>query len=349
MTLSPESVLNKAGPFPERMALCSVNWLGDAIMSMPAIQLLHQAATGSDLIFLMKPGLKSLWEMHDAPAKILVQQSGWNGTWHTANALRDLQPQRAYILPHSIRSALFPALARIPERIGLPGDAFRNRFLTTAVVTPQLTETRQHQSFEYADLFFPGMKLTALPLPSLKVPQAAMNSVIEKLNGYPKPWISILPGAARGPAKQWAAARYAETAKRLAATTGGTIVALGTAAEKPVCDTVVGGIPDGQSISLAGKTSLQELAAVLALSAVTACNDSGGMHLAGAVDCPVVAIFGITNPAQTGPLGRRIRILQNSTRKTRDIPRHSEEAKKSLDSITVEQVYEACKQMIDSN
>ena len=175
---------------------------------------------------------------------------------------------------------------------------------------------RAHQVHEYLDLFFPGeIRRTFVP-PRLVVPPAALDAMRAKLGALPRPWISVLPGAARGSSKQWPAERYAEAAAALVAQTGGSIVALGTKAERPPCQ-------------------LAELAAVLALSSAVLCNDSGGMHLAAAVGAPLVALYGITDPACTGPLGDRVRILQHSDRRCRDVPRTSAAAQAALRAIPV--------------
>jgi heptosyltransferase-2 len=164
--------------------------------------------------------------------------------------------------------------------------------------------------------------------------------MLESLTALPRPWISVIPGAARGISKQWPAERYAETAAALVAQTGGSIISLGTQAEQAPCQQVAAAAaPNG--LNLAGATTMEELAAVLALSAAVLCNDSGGMHLAAALGTPLVALYGITNPAQTGPLGPSIRILQHSDRRARDVPRRSPEAQKALCAIPSSEAVQA--------
>jgi ADP-heptose:LPS heptosyltransferase len=116
------------------------------------------------------------------------------------------------------------------------------------------------------------------------------------------------------------------------AETGGSIITLGTAAENDACQQVAAAAaPNG--MNLAGQTTLEELAGVLALSAGVLCNDSGGMHLAAALGTPLVALFGITHPGQTGPLGRPQPLRHRSDIRARDIPRRSAKAEKALRSI----------------
>ena len=324
---------------PKRILICGLNWLGDAILSMPALQALRDHHADADLTLLTKPGLAPLWAMHAAPTRVLSLPPDGASIRPIVQILRDLRIDVSYILPHSFRSALPPFLSSIPQRIGLSGHFPRN-FLLTEVRHPVAGPGRIHQVFEYLDLFFPGENLCTFSPPRLAVPPQAMEQMRTQLAARPRPWISILPGAARGTSKQWPAERYAEAAATLVAHTGGSIFTLGTKSEQAPCQQVAAAAaPNG--LNLAGQTTLEELSAILSLSTAVLCNDSGGMHLAAALGIPLVALYGITNPGQTGPLGEKIRILQHSNRRTRDVPRQSREAQKALCAISVHEAVQA--------
>jgi len=146
---------------------------------------------------------------------------------------------------------------------------------------------------------------------------------------------------ARGPAKQWPAASFSATGRRLAHAAGARIVVLGTAGETALCRAVAADIGPA-AISLAGRTTLPELAAVLGRAACAICNDSGGMHLAAVMGTPVVAIYGLTNPAKTGPLGRGHRILTAPAGvRTRDVARDSAQARAALAAVSADAVADA--------
>lgn len=331
-------------PPPKQILVCGLNWLGDAILSMPALQILRERHPDADLTLLTKPGLAPLWDLHSAPTRVLSLPSDGHSFRPLVQDLRDLKFEVAYVLPHSFRAAIPPFLARIPKRIGLPGH-FPRDFMLTDVRLPAVGPGRTHQTFEILDLFFPGEALPTHPPPRLTLPSAVLDQMRTRLAALPRPWISMLPGAARGASKQWPAERYAEAAAALVAQTGGSIVALGTAAEQaPSHQVAAAAAPNG--LNLAGQTTLAELAATLALSAAVLCNDSGGMHLAAAVGAPLVALYGITNPAQTGPLGNHVRILQHSNRRTRDIPRQSREADQALRAISVPEAVQALLELL---
>ena len=237
---------------PRRILVCGVNWLGDAILSMPALQAFRYENPAAELTLLVKPGIAPLWAMHAGPSRVLTLEPG--RLLQTARAVRDLGFDVAYVLPHSFRSALIPWLGRIPARIGLPGH-FPRDFLLTEVRRPADGPGREHQVFEYLDLFFPGVNRRTFVPPALAVPPPVLEAMHGKLDSLPKPWISLLPGAA-----------------------------LGT---------------------------------------------------------PLVGLFGITNPGQTGPLGKHVRILQQSERRTRDVSRHSREARRALRAISVDDAVRA--------
>jgi len=329
---------------PRQLLVCGLNWLGDAILAMPALQVLHFHHADAEITLLTPPSLAPLWEMHDAPTRILPLPKKGRSLRPTLQTLRELDIETAYILPHSFRSVLPPFLAGIPQRIGLPGH-FPRDIMLTEVRHPAGGPGRSHQVYEMLDLFFPKQHRRAFAPPKLVVPTEIREAMRAKLASLPQPWITIIPGAARGPSKQWPAERYAETAAALVAQTGGSIITLGTKSERNACQQVAAAsAPNG--LNLAGETTLQELAAVLSLSALALCNDSGGMHLAAALGTPLVALFGITDPDSTGPLGQRFQILQHAIQRTRDIPRHSAEARKALAAISTTEVLQTALQLL---
>jgi heptosyltransferase II len=341
MTPHTKTPSDAKGP---RILICGVNWLGDAILSMPAIQAFRAANPHAELVVLAKPSLVPLWALHAAPNRILTLPPDGDSLSGVVRQLRDTAFDAAYVMPHSFRSALPPFLARIPRRIGLPGHFPRNVMLTQ-VHRPALGPGRTHQIYEYLDLFFPGEKRDAFDYPSLQVAPPVLRRMRDRLAELPQPWIALIPGAARGASKQWPTESYAAAAARLAADTEGSIVVLGTQSEEPICRRVAEAAAPN-ALQLAGQTSLEELAAILSLSAAVLCNDSGGMHLAAALRTPLAAIFGITNPDQTGPLGQHVRILQRSAVRTRDVPRRSAKAERALRAVAVDDAVQAIRDLL---
>ena len=322
-----------------RVLVVSPGWIGDAIMALPALQLFHAQNPGVKITVLAKPGLLPFWELHAAPQHRLAVQ----GTWATTRALLCGEFSTVYLLPNSIRSALLPWLAAVPERIGLAGKW--RQALLTQVVTASQDNARRHQAWEYAAVLAPGAQ--ALPPPQLAIPQIAREAATRRLGALPRPLIGVMPGAARGPAKRWPAERFTETAKTLRAMLGGSVIIMGGAGDAEACAAVAVGV-GGTALNLAGATALPEWAALLAQCGVVLCNDSGGMHLAAAVGVPVVAIFGITDPARTGPLGTRCRVVQRSALRNRAVPRKSAAAVAALAAVSAQEVAAAALDLMGS-
>ncbi len=306
----------------ERILIVGLNWIGDAIMSMPAIQSCRAEHPDAHITMLVKPYLKPLWQMHAVPDDI--QCLGKTGP--TIATLRSLKFDKACILPNSFRSAFLPAMAGIPQRIGLKGEL--RRMLLTNVVPL----SGGHQSNEYFPILAPESVGLKHALPALDVPGASFQGLENHA--------VLMPGAARGTSKMGPLQHFDSLARKILEETDLEIVFAGGAADAPACEELADGLGD-RAISVAGKTSLKEWAALLKNCRVAVANDSGGMHLAGAVGAPVVGIYGITDPDKTGPLARAFKVVQNSTVKTRDIARNSKEASKALESISPGQVFEA--------
>ncbi len=319
---------------PEHLLIVGVNWIGDAVMSMPAIQAWRRAHPEAHLTVLVKKPLVPLWRMHAAPDAVNTYGDARSDLREAVRTIRRELPQRAVIFPNSFRSALPPFLARVPQRIARRGQW--RRALLTDVLPP--LESPVHQSLEYYDLLGMPRPPDGAEYPRLQVPVDAKKSAEQWLSGLARPLLGVMPGAARGPAKRWPVERYADLAQRWAHETGGSVVAMGAGSDSLAADSIVGAAQRG--LNLAGKTSLAEWAASVEECDAVVCNDSGGMHLAAAFGRPVVAVFGATDPRVTGPLGPRARVVQGEGPRARSISRSDEDAVKRLAAISSARVYE---------
>lgn len=323
---------------PIRRTLCvGVNWIGDTVMSFPAVQAWRRAHPDAHLSVLVKKNLAPLWELHSACDNILTFEDSNAGTFAAGKSLRSGRFERAVILPNSFRSALVPFLARIPERIGTPGQL--RSLLLTKKVTPDSVPGCGHQAGEYFGLL--GLAIPAqIEPPRLKISDGARERAMSRLENLPRPLVGLIPGAARGPSKRWPAEHFAEVGRRLASERGCGIALFGGGEDAELCGQICGKL-GADALNLAGKTSLKEWVALLSCCDLVVCNDSGGMHLAAAVGTPLVAIYGLTDPAKTGPLGGRCMIVRDETvAASRDIARDSGAARKSLVAISPLRVFE---------
>lgn len=311
-----------------RILIVGVNWLGDAIMSMPAIKRFRRMKQHYKITILTKPHLIPLWEMHPHVDDIIPI----GDLFDTGKRLRGQEFEKAYILPNSFRSALLPWLGRIPERIGSRGQ-MRTWMLTDP--RPRRTESDPlHQAYENFNLLNVEALSGEILEPELVVPPEARDEAARHIS-LKDQVIALIPGAARGPSKRWPLEHYIRLGQQLDKQHGYRLIFLGTGDDASICDEAVSAIGPA-AFSLAGKTSMQTFAGVLARCKGVVANDSGGMHLAAAVRTPVVGIFGLTDPRKTGPLGHAVKVLKQADKASREISRDSAEAIEALTAIRPE-------------
>lgn len=307
-----------------------VNWLGDAVMTTPALIRLREKFREARIAVLTPEKLRELWTLHPAVDEVIGFETG-EGLWSVGRKLRQGKYDLALVLPNSPRSALEVWMARIPQRVGY-ARPWRNWLLTRTIPTrpghqrmrkrtPQ--EIRQliaqseahhepgrpipaaaHQVHEYLHLVAAlGASPEAMP-PCLVVTAAEEETaarkfgLIEALKDA-RPILGLNPGAEYGPAKRWPAEKFIAAAAELQQQTNCIWVIFGGRSDAPVAEQIASGVSG--AMNLAGKTSLRELMALLKMCRVLLTNDTGPMHVAAALGTPVVVPFGSTSPELTGP------------------------------------------------
>ena len=324
-----------------RVLWVGLNWIGDTLMSMPAIQAWRRLHPSDELTVLVKPGLRDLWQLHAAPDSILTYEESPRGTFAAARVLHEHNFGTAYIAPNSFRTALLPFLARVPVRVGTRGH-HRSFLLTTPVAT--LSAAGRHQSLEYYDLLglLPPDRVEA---PRLAISEGAREAVAPRFEGLPRPLVALMPGAARGPSKRWPVEHFETLAQTLVRESGAGLALFGGPGDAEACNRIATACGDNAR-SFAGSTTMRDWTAMLALCDAAVCNDSGGMHLAAAVGRPLVAVFGRTDPSVTGPLGGRSVIVQAEGGGRRDIARDDASAIAALAAIPPGRVFEALQPLL---
>jgi len=319
--------------------ICSPNWLGDSIMCMPAIQVYKKRHPTCCIRLLVKPHLQTLWEMHSDIESVMLLGEGLRGIRGAVRSIENHETRLAFIFPNSFRSAFVPFLARIEERVGRPGH--RPAKMLTRLIPPCSRES--HQACEYLQIV--GLNQDEVPLPELDLGGNVGEDEISVSKG--ENVVGIMPGAAYGPSKRWPADRFIAVGRCLTADHGCRALVFGNHSETQLCETVAAGI-GRQAISMGGKTSLPGLAGLLHRCNLVICNDSGGMHLAAAVRTPVVAVFGITDPTKTGPIGNHHRLVfRNDVSHSRELSRNSRKAMSVLNSIQDEEVSRAAVEILE--
>lgn len=209
---------------------------------------------------------------------------------------------KAYVLPNSLKSALLPFLASIPQRIGYLGEA-RVGLLTHRLKNPK---NKPPMVAFYSALSGEGD--LQHDRPQLQIGEAEIEPTLRELGLQRGAYVVFAPGAEFGPAKRWPARHFAALVARLDVP----VVLLGSGKEAALCEEIAGpanAAQVGKCLNLAGKTSLPQALALIAASRSTVSNDSGLMHVAAALGVPQVAIFGSSSPLHTPPLSDRAAVL----------------------------------------
>lgn len=226
--------------------------------------------------------------------------------WRLGRRLRARAYTQAFVLPNSLKSALVPFFAGIPRRTGYVGE-MRHGLLNDVRRLDEAALPLMVERFA-ALAEPPGAPLPRpLPTPRLRVNEEARRATVDRLGlgGDPAP-VACCPGAEYGPAKRWPAHHFAELARRLNAR-GHAVWLLGSPKDRPLGEAIARASP---ARNLCGATTLDEAVDLLASAAAVVTNDSGLMHVAAAVDVPLVALYGSSSPAFTPPLSPRARILR---------------------------------------
>jgi heptosyltransferase-2 len=290
------------------------NWLGDTVMSLPALRAVREALPHARLSVAARPSVADLYRRERAVDAVIARpRGGWRARRELARALKAERFDAAILLPNSFDSALVVWMAGIPDRIGYRRDG-RGPLLTRAIPPPEPGEIPRHERFYYLELLRRAGLIERFPESEsirLDDPEGAREAGLRRLAelGMAAPAVGISPGAAYGNAKRWLPERFAESA---AALRPAAALVLGSASERPLCGVVAADLARRgvDARNLAGETTLAGFIELTAACRLFLTNDSGGMHIASALGVPTVAIFGATDDTTTGPTGPLVRVVR---------------------------------------
>ena len=286
-----------------RIVVRATNWVGDAVMSLPALAEIRRRFPKAHIAVLAKPWVAGLYAGERFADEVILYNPG-ESKWKIARSLRAGRFDCAILLQNAFEAALIAWLAGIPNRIGYNRDG-RGLLLTRSIAVPKPGEIPRHQRFYYLELLRRAGLIDRLPeCEAIRLHGPGVRDGQKKV-------IGVSPGAAYGSAKRWLPERFAEAAGALAVKRGASIALFGSKQERALCSEVAA-LLDGHSVSnYAGETSLAQFIELAAGCEVFLTNDSGAMHIASALGVPTVAIFGATDDIATGPTGPKARVVRH--------------------------------------
>ncbi len=304
-----------------RILIRATNWVGDAVMSLPALRAVRKRFPDAHIAVLARPWVADLYARESFADRVIPYPpgAGWRdlpAKWRCARALRSQRFDCAILFQNAFEAALVARLAGIPRRIGYDRDA-RGFLLTDAVGVPSRGEIPAHECFYYLELLRRAGFLDSLPAEVVVRLEGAGQAGEAGRRRFREAGLGdrvagVSPGAAFGGAKRWLPERFVEAAVRVAAAQGASVAVFGSTAERDLCGQVVAGIAQGgrRVENFAGRSSLSEFIEMAAACLVFLTNDSGAMHVASAAGVPTIAVFGATNPETTGPAGPVARVVR---------------------------------------
>jgi heptosyltransferase-2 len=288
------------------------SWIGDTIMAQPLFVRLHARHPDLQLDALAPSWVAPVLQRMDEIREVVDSPFGHGQLslqkrWRLARELAGRNYDAVYVLPNSLKSALLPFMAGIPKRIGFTGESrvglINVRHTLDKAALPLMVE-------RFAQLAeTPGAPLPRpVSHPKIRSTAADQARTLAELGLERPPRIAAFcPGAEYGPAKRWPARHFATLAQQLAAA-GYAIWLFGSPKDHAVAEEIAQLAP-GLCRNLCGATSLGQAVDLLALTDLVVCNDSGLMHVAAALDRPLVTLYGSSSPGFTPPLSNQADIL----------------------------------------
>jgi heptosyltransferase-2 len=322
-------------------------------MMLPALASVREGLPGRHLAVLTKPWVADLFSGLPLIDEVIFYESpgrhaGIRGKWNLARELRQKRFDLAVLFQNAFEAALLAWLAGIPHRAGYDTDA-RGALLTDAV--PVNGKVKKGHQVDYyramtAGLGFPSApSAPVLPLPAGRREEAERILNARGLKGE-RPLIGFAPGAAYGPAKQWFPERFAALGDRFSREWGARLLIFGSPADRETAARLKRSARS-EMTDFTGETALGQAIGLIARCRLFVSNDSGLMHVAAALGVPVVAIFGSTDPAKTGPLAKNSRVVCRPLPCAPCLKPRCPGKRECLEEITVDEVYAAARGLWD--
>ena len=292
---------------PFRILIRSSNWLGDAIMSVPAVRAIKNGRPDVHVTIGAPEKITAMWKLIPEVDAIIPLPN--TSLPSVVKLLKQQMPfDVAILFPNSLRVALETWLSGIARTVGYQGH-WRSWLVNQIVREPRKPGPPEHHSLRFLRIAGEcGAETSNVerPTPNAQHPTGNQLSTVH----YQPPKLGLCPGAEYGPAKRWLPERFAEAAAKITAQSSGQWILFGTKNDAARGEQIAAAIGD-HCVNRIGQTTLDQLIAELRHCRLLLTNDTGTMHLAALLGVPVVAIFGSTEPRLTGPLGNGHIVLRH--------------------------------------
>ena len=330
---------------PFRILIRASNWLGDSVISVPAIRAIKTGRPDAHITIAAPKKIAAIWKLVPEVDEIIPLPN--RGLFAAVRAIRR-QPRFdvAVVFPNSLRSALEVWLSGIPRRVGYRGHS-RKWLLNQIVPENERVGPPEHQAFHYLRIAKNlGAEISGEFIASKKMPNAQRptpNSQLSTLNS--QLLVGLCPGAEYGPAKRWLPERFAEAATSIAMQRDVKWILFGTKKDAAIGEKICTTLGD-HCVNRIGQTTIQQLIDELRECRLLLTNDTGTMHLASLLGVPVVAIFGSTEPRMTGPLGDGHVILRHQVECSPCFLRQCPIDFRCMKAVTVQEAVDAVLSML---
>jgi heptosyltransferase-2 len=338
---------------PSNIIVRMPNWLGDLVMATPVLADLRTLWPTARITAMCQSNVAPLLKFDPNINEVFSYKrpSGWishQQHWDIIDDLRRGEYDLGLLLTNSFSSAWWFWRGHVKNRIGFAGNV-RSFMLNQAVPLPANIDV-QHQVVTYKELLVPLGKEISTTAPKLYVTddeQAAVAALLA-LHGAivgKHVIVGINPGAAFGTAKCWLPERFHEVTQHLLKNPLVYVVYFGDPAGAPLVHEICKDLPE-RVINLAGKTSLRELLALIRSCSILLTNDSGPMHIASALNVPLLALFGSTSDVRTGPYGSHSKVIHKHVECSPCLKRVCPIDFRCMKRIAVEEVYRELQEML---
>ena len=331
--LPPEIQPETLKPF--RILIRAANWLGDSVISVPAVQAIKAGRPDAHITIAAPAKIASVWKLVPDVDAVLPLED--RSLFSVAKILRRAGPfDVAILLPNSLRTALETWLAGVPRRVGFAGH-HRRWLLNQIVVEEPRVGPIEHQVYRYFRMARTLGAPDGPPVLRKFLPRAHTNGAPAKLG--------LCPGAEYGPAKRWLPERFAEVAKIVADERPVQWILFGTSADTERGAAIASALGP-HCVNRIGQTTLDQLITELGECALLLTNDTGTMHLATLIGVPVIAIFGSTEPRLTGPLGTGHTVIRHQVECSPCFLRECPIDFRCMNAVTVPEVVDAVRSLL---